>query len=389
MSNQRAYITIEAASALLLLLGALLALVISNTPFYDEYVRFINLPISLSIGNLALSKTLIKWVNDGLMSLFFLVLTLEIKYHLLEGDLIDKAHIKLGSVAALGGAVIPAIIYYSFTYHNPTFVKGWGIPIATDTAFVLGILSFFNNKITTSARIFVIFLSVIDDAIAVLVLAIFYTPYLHFTPLLFGSMLLFILGILNALNVRYIFPYIFVGIGLWLCIVEAGIHGAITGVLLGFFIPFRIKKENQGFYSPLKKLEHFLHPCVAFIILPIFAFLNAEISFKGITFNDFVSPITFGVIAGLFVGKQAGVILSSLIFLKFSKSKLPYGLDWPSFYAIGALYGIGFTFSLFIGLLSFEDSNLINQMKLGVILGSIFSALVGIFLLMFKSTHSK
>ncbi len=389
MNNQRIYITIEATSAILLLVGALLALIISNTPLYDEYLSLINLPVSLSIGNLTLSKTFIKWVNDGLMSLFFLLLTLEIKYHLLEGDIIDKAHIKLGSVAALGGAVIPAIIYYIFTYNNSTFVNGWGIPVATDTAFVLGILSFFKSKISMSARIFVIFLSIIDDAIAVLVLAIFYTPYFNLTPLLVGSIFIGILGALNIFNVRYLFPYVLVGIGLWLCIVESGIHGTIAGVLLGFFIPFRVKKEDQGFYSPLKKLERFLHPCVAFVILPIFAFLNVEISFKEISFNDFLSPITLGIVAGLFVGKQAGIILTSSIFLKLSKSKLPYGLDWPSFYAIGALCGIGFTFSLFIGLLSFENATLINQMKLGVILGSLFSAALGVFLLMGNSVRSK
>ncbi len=384
MNKLKNYISIEASSALLLLLGAMLALIVSNTPLNDEYVRLINLPITVSVGKLSLSKTLLKWVNDGLMALFFLLLTLETKYHILEGDLIDKEHIKLGSIAAFGGAVIPALIYYAFTYSNPIFIKGWGIPIATDTAFVLGILALFKHKITLNARIFVVFLSIIDDIIAVLVLAVFYTPALDYTPLIISFIFLYILWAMNYLNVPYLTLYILFGIGLWFCIIETGIHGTLAGVILGLFIPYRIEKNDHHSYSPLKKLERFLHPFVSFIILPLFAFFNAEISFTEISLSDLFSPVTLGIIAGLFIGKQVGILLSTLIYLKLSKSKLPYGLDWRTFYAIGSLCGIGFTFSLFIGLLSFEDPSLINQMKLGVILGSLLSAFIGSLLLMRK-----
>jgi len=381
MNRLRAYITIESTSAILLFVGAALALWISNTGLYDEYVMLIHLPIGISIGDLTLAKPLIKWVNDGLMALFFLLLMLEIKFHLLEGDLVDKSHVKLATIASCGGVIIPVITYYCFTYSNPVFSRGWAIPIATDTAFVLGVLSFFKNKIPISARIFVVFLSIIDDVIAIIVLAVFYTPSLHFIPLLASSVLLVLLGALNLLNVRYLFPYILIGIGLWFGIVETGIHGTIAGVLLALFIPLRIQADDHSFHSPLKKLEQFLHPLVAFIILPIFAFLNAGISFKEINFNDLFSPVTLGIVGGLFIGKQIGITLSAFIFLKLIKAKLPYGLSWSTFCAIGMLCGIGFTLSLFIGLLSFEDPLLINHMKLGVILGSLVSALGGMILL--------
>ncbi len=381
MNTLRSYISIESASAILLFVGAVLALCISNTPLYDEYVSLINLPISFSIGELTLSKSLIKWINDGFMALYFLLLTLETKFHLLEGNLIDKSHIKLATIAACGGVLMPAIIYYGFAYADPVLAKGWAIPIATDTAFVLGALSFFKTKIPISARIFVVFLSIIDDVIAISILAVFYTSTLHFFPLLISCVFLAFLGTLNFFNVRSLSPYIFIGFFLWFSIIETGIHGTIAGVLVALFIPLRIRRNTHRFPSPLKKLERILHPFVSFIILPIFAFLNTEISFKEINFNDLFSPITLGIISGLFLGKQIGIILSSFVFLKFSKANLPYGLNWSAFWAIGMLCGIGFTFSLFIGLLSFDNPVLINQMKLGVIIGSVFSAVVGMILL--------
>lgn len=385
MNKLKEYFSIESVSALLLFCGTFLALIISNTELNDEYNNLINLPISISVGELTLSKSLIKWVNDGLMALFFLLLTLETKYYLLSEDLIDKDHIWLAVIAALGGIVIPAMVYFSFTYHDALLSKGWAIPIATDTAFVLGILSFFKRKISINTRVFVVFLSIVDDVIAVMILATFYTPSFHFTPFLISLLLLSFLGLLNLLNVRYLFPYMLIGVFLWLSIIEAGVHGTIAGVLVGIFVPLHIKDDVRDFHSPLKRLEHALHPTVAFFILPVFAFLNVEISFNEISTDDLFSSVALGIICALFLGKQIGITLSSFLFLKIRKKKLPFGLTWLSFLSIASLCGIGFTFSLFIGLISFDDPTLVNQMKLGVLLGSILSALFGASLLVIKT----
>ena len=316
------------------------------------------------------------------MALFVLVLTLEAKFHILEGELSSPAHIKLACLAALGGIIVPAILYYFFTSSNPAHLKGWAIPIATATAFVLGILSFFKNKVPLNARLFVVALSIIDDIIAVAILAVFYTDTIQITPLLTAIILISLLAITNMANVERLSIYLLIGAGLWLSLVEAGIHGTIAGVLVGLFIPAHIKKTNSKPVSPLKKLEHFLHPSVALVVLPVFAFLNSGISFKDLGFNDFYSPVTLGIFSGLFVGKQLGILIFSSFAIAIGICKLPNGITWKTYYGISTLCGIGFTFSLFIGLLSFEEGSLINQMKLGVILGSFASTVGGIALLL-------
>lgn len=376
------FMTMESISGLLLFLGVILALCVSNTELYDEYQALINLPISITIGDLTLGKPLIKWVNDGLMALFFLVLTLEAKFHVLEGEFSSPGNFRLACLAALGGVIVPAILYVFFSYPNPEHVKGWAIPIATDTAFVLGILSFFKNKVPLSTRLFVVALSIIDDIIAVVILAVFYTEALQITPLLIAIILISLLAIANLKNIERLSVYLLIGAGLWLALVEAGIHGTIAGVLIGLFVPVHVKRENCKATSPLKKLEHFLHPLVALIVLPLFAFLNSEISFKELGLNDFYSPITIGIFVGLFIGKQLGILIFSFIPIAAGICKLPHGITWRTYYGISILCGIGFTFSLFIGLLSFEEAILINQMKLGVILGSVVSAIGGIALLL-------
>lgn len=376
------FMTVESISGLFLFLGVTLALCVSNTELYDEYQALVNLPIRIQIGNFTLDKPLIKWVNDGLMALFFLVLTLEAKFHVLEGELSSPSNIKLACLAALGGVVVPAILYCVFTYSHPDHIKGWAIPIATDTAFVLGILSFFKNKVPLNTRLFVVALSIIDDIIAVIILAAFYTESLQIIPLLIAIILISFLVIANLIKVEKLSPYLLIGLGLWLALIEAGVHGTIAGVLVGLCVPTHIKKEDCKPTSPLKKLEHFLHPFVALIVLPLFAFLNSEISFKELGFNDFYSPITLGVFFGLFIGKQLGIMAFSFIAIIAGTCKLPNGITWKTYYGISILCGIGFTFSLFIGLLSFEEVNLVNQMKLGVILGSAVSAIGGISLLL-------
>lgn len=376
------FMTMESISGLLLCLGVILALCVSNTELYDEYGALINLPISITVGDFTLGKPLIKWVNDGLMALFFLVLTLEAKYHVLEGELSSPAQVKLACLAAIGGIIVPAILYYFFTSSNPAHLKGWAIPIATDTAFVLGILSFFKNKVPLNTRLFVVALSIIDDIIAIVILAVFYTDSLQIMPLLTAIILISLLAITNLANVEKLSIYLIIGSGLWLCLVEAGIHGTIAGVLVGMFIPAHIKKTNCKPVSPLKKLEHFLHPSVALVVLPIFAFLNSGVSFHELGLGDFYSPVTLGIGAGLFFGKQLGILIFSFSVIAIGICKLPNGITWRTYWGISILCGIGFTFSLFIGLLSFEDHALINQMKLGVILGSFASTVGGVALLL-------
>ena len=380
-SRVEQYISLEILSGILLLIGVGLALCVSNTHLNDEYRDLVSLPISISIGDFSLNKPLIKWVNDGLMALFFLLLTLEAKFHLLEGEFTNKKAFLLPLMAAIGGAIVPGCAYYLLVYQTPEYLDGWAIPIATDTAFVLGALSFFSNKVPTAARLFVVALSIIDDIIAIVILALFYTSSLQFIPLLIAVICLLLLAFINSMRVGRLSFYLIIGAVLWIALVEAGIHGTIAGVLLGIFIPLRATLEENNVYSPLKRLEHFLHPVVALMILPLFAFLNSEISFKDLAVSDFYSSITLGIITGLFIGKQLGIILFSYVFIKFGICKLPRGISWRIYYGISLLCGIGFTFSLFIGLLSFEEADQINQMKLGVMVGSILSALAGVMII--------
>lgn len=375
------YINIESFSGILLFIGMVFALILSNSTLYQEYLSLINLPISITIGDFSLNKPFIKWTNDGLMAAFFLVITLEAKFHFLEGEFTSKDNYLLPIIAAIGGVIVPALFYFSITQDDPISSKGWAIPIATDTAFVLGILSFFSNKIPFSVRIIVVALSIIDDIIAVVILAVFYTPAISYFPLLIATVILLLLTIINLLHISKLSLYIILGLGLWLSLIESGVHGTIAGVLLGLFIPQRVRDSEEKVLSPLKRLEHFLHPLVALIILPIFSFLNCEIPFHELTTHDFYSSITVGILGGLVLGKQIGIISFSFLAIKLRICKLSHGLTWNIYYAISILCGIGFTFSLFIGGLSFENDPYLNQMKLGVILGSLLSALVGTVLL--------
>lgn len=373
----------------LLFLAAICALIISNTAIKDEYFQYINYPISIQFGEISFSMPLIKFINDGLMALFFLVLTLEAKFHIMEKEFLDKSYLPLAIIGAIGGAIVPALVYYLFTSHDPVILKGWAIPMATDTAFVLGVISFLPHKIPNNVRIFILSLSIIDDVIAVLVIAIFYTPELYIAPLI-GAFFFFIgLIILNALNVRMILPYFLIGIGLWFALLDAEVHGTIAGVLVGMLIPLHITSETNAHYSPLKRLESRLRPFVEFIVLPLFAFFNVHIAFSEVEFVDFTSLLTLGIIAGLFVGKPLGIFTSSYICIKLELLKLPQSLKWETLFAISVLCGIGFTFSLFIGLLSFEDTDHLYQMKIGVLLGSLLSGIGGALLLMRVPTREQ
>jgi NhaA family Na+:H+ antiporter len=375
--NIREIIKHEAFSGILLLVGLIAAGIISNTGLYKYYLELVNLPFSFSVGGFETKTTFIKLVNDGLMSLFFLLIGLELKYHLIEGEYKTKKKLILPLTAALGGIVIPSLIYIYFNFDKPT-INGWAIPIATDTAFVLGLLTFFGRTISVDLRVFILGFSLIDDVFAIIVLTLFYTKALNVLALLLCFTLVSLLALLNYLKYSNVTLYMLIGVLLWVTIVESGIHGTLAGIVLAFFIPI---KSSYVSASPLQRLESGLHPLVNYFILPVFAFVNSEIPIKDMTISGICTDLSLGIILGLFIGKQAGIFIFSYLAIKFRCCTLPMGTSWPKYYAICILGGIGFTLSLFIGNITFMDECGINTMRLSVIIGSVLSALCGVLLL--------
>lgn len=371
------FIKAEFFSGILLIISLFLAIIISNTPLYEYYTYMVKLPISFGIGTLKTEVTLIELVNDGLMALFFLLIGLEIKYHLIEGEYKEKHKLFLPAMAAVGGVIVPALLYSLFNYNTETS-NGWAIAIATDTAFVLCILSFFGRKISVDLRIFVVGLSLIDDIIAVVILAVFYSKSINFIALTLAVVFTILLGVLNYFKVKSYSYYLLIGALLWGSIIEAGIHGTLAGIIVALFIPVTL--ENT-LVSPLKQLEEVLHPIVNYMILPIFAFINSEIPIKDISIEDLCSNLSIGIILGLFVGKQLGVIIFSYIPVKLNLCTLPNNTSWTKYYAVATLSGIGFTLSLFVGGLSFNDPDIISTLRISIIIGSALSALMGIIIL--------
>ena len=373
----------EALSGVLLIISFILAVAASNIPFFESlYKRFVFLPFSFGLGQYVYTSPLISLVNDGLMTLFFLLIGLELKYHLVLGEFADRKKLILPTFAAVGGIVVPVLIYMCCNYNSPETQKGWAIPIATDTAFMLGILSFFKNKISSQLRAFIIGFSLIDDAIALIILAVFYSKTPSIMAIGVSVVLLGILIGLNRLKITNGFPYLVTGLLLWVAMVEAGVHGTLCGVILALTIPVRVNDKVNPFFN---RLENVIRPIVFVFILPLFAFINS-----GINFNDFpkeiiFDPIMIGIFLGLFLGKQLGIFSFSYLAVKKNICALPEHVAWKRFYAIAVLGGIGFTLSLFIGDLTFELVAPNDAMRLGVILGSLLSAVLGVFLLIFSS----
>jgi NhaA family Na+:H+ antiporter len=376
------FIKSESFAGLLLILTFVLALVISNNSLsYEYYKKVVYLPITIIIGGFSLNTFLIEIVNDGVMTFFFLLIGLEMKYHLSEGEYKERRKLILPTTAALGGLVVPAAIYILFNYNQPT-LKGWAIPIATDTAFVLGILSFFKKQISLELKVFIIGFSLIDDALALIILAIFYTKTIHLTALLIAVILIGVLFILNLFKVKPTIYYMLVGLLLWVAMVEAGIHGTLTGAIVALAIPVTVEKmPNEHF----KELEHLITPVVNYFILPIFIFINSGISFKKFSFNSTCSGVSLGIILGLFIGKQLGIFLFSYPMVKSKICALPGETSWVKFYSIAILGGVGFTLSLFIGGLTFEQGCPANSMRVAVIIGSVLSAIFGVLVLKYNS----
>lgn len=368
----------DAAPGLLLMLAALLALIANNTLFAPYYSEFLDVPIVVKVGALEIAKPLLLWVNDGLMAVFFFVVGLEIKREIAEGQLstIDRAALPL--IAALGGVAVPALIFAGINSGSPETMSGWAIPAATDIAFALGILALLGRGVPVSLKIFLLAVAIIDDLAAIVIIAVFYTDGVSLAALGIGAVGFTVLMAMNRMGVLRLAPYILVGIVIWVAVLKSGVHATLAGVMIALTVPLKVP---EGQKSPLKAAEHGLHPWVAYMVLPMFAFANAGVSLQGITLSALAEPLVLGIAAGLFVGKQIGVLSFAWLGVKTGLCRLPENATWLHVYGIACLTGVGFTMSLFIGTLAFDSADQLNQVRLGVLLGSTLSALMGVAVL--------
>ena len=372
----------EAAGGVALMGAALLALIVANSGLSGAYSDVLASQLSITINDEGLSKPLILWINDGLMAIFFFLIGLELKRELLEGKLKDPRDVLLPGVAAIGGMAVPALIFVAINWTSPETIGGWAIPAATDIAFALGLLALVGSRAPTSLKVFLLTLAILDDLGAILIIALFYTANLKATYLLFALAPLAMMGWLNARGSHRVSPIVILGIVLWVLVLKSGVHATLAGVVTAFFIPL---KDRWG-KSPLHSMEHSLEAWVAFFIVPVFAFANAGVSFAGMSMGAITSPVTVGIVAGLVLGKQIGVMGATWLVVKSGLATLPYGANWAHIYGLSALAGIGFTMSLFIGGLSYADPALMNEVRLGVLVASAISAVIGYGVLMAVSS---
>ena len=374
------FFKLEAASGLILLLAAIIALFISNSNFGLFYFNLLDTHISIGFKNFILDLSFLHWINDVLMAIFFFVVTLEIKREFIQGELSKPKQALLPIIGAIGGMAVPAIIYIIINFKTGETIRGWAIPSATDIAFSIGVLSLLGSRVPISLKVFLTALAIIDDLGAIIIIAFFYSSQLHFTYLFLMLFSFLILIFLNKIGVIKFIPYLIVGIFLWFFTHGSGIHATISGVLLACTIPHKnLEKDN----SLLLKLEHILSPYVAFGIMPLFAFANAGVILENVSMSTILSPVPLGIILGLFLGKQIGVFLFSYFSIKLKIAEMPSNSNWIKLYGVGILTGIGFTMSLFVGNLAFiNESSYLDGVKIGVLTGSILSALVGYLLLL-------
>ncbi len=377
----RDFLRLEAAGGIILMMTAALALVIANSPLDQYYDLLLDVPIEIRVGTFAIDKPILLWVNDGLMAIFFFLVGLELKRELLEGELAKPGALLLPGAAAVGGIVAPVSIYAAINWGDPVTMQGWAIPAATDIAFALGILTLVGNRVPTSLKVFLVSLAIFDDIGAVVIIALFYTSDLSVLALTVAAACLAVLTVLNRRGVTKISVYIWVGLIMWVAVLKSGVHATLAGVALALFIPMR-DPENPD-YSPVKTMEHDLHTLVAFFVLPVFAFANAGVSFGNMQLSQLLHPVTLGVAAGLFVGKQIGVFGFAWLVIKAGFAKLPDGSSFRGLYGVSILSGVGFTMSLFIGSLAFESTG-VNQIfdeRLGILAGSLLAGVLGFLIL--------
>jgi len=377
------FFKLEAASGLILLIAAVFALIISNSTFSDFYFNSLNIHISFGLDDFGLDLSVLHWINDALMAVFFFVVTLEIKREFINGELSKPKQALLPIIGAVGGMLVPALIYIIINFKTGNTLRGWAIPSATDIAFSIGVLSLLGSRIPISLKVFLTALAIIDDLGAIVIIAFFYSTELQYIYLLIMLFIFLALLFLNKIGIKSFIPYLIFGIILWYFTHGSGIHSTISGVLLAMTIPHR-KKVSEN--SLLITLEHKLTPYVAFGIMPLFAFANAGVSFDNLTIMSLFNPVPLGILCGLFFGKQIGVFVFSYISIKLSLAEMPNNSNWVNFYAVGVLTGIGFTMSLFVGNLAFVDQvNNMDGVKIGVLVGSLLSAVLGYFMLLYST----
>ena len=389
-STMEEFIKKESSSGLLLIFVTILALFLQNSFLTDFYTSFLHIPVQVTFGTFGIAKPLLLWVNDGLMAVFFFLIGLEVKREVLEGELSSKEQVVLPLIAAVGGMVVPALIFILFNQGDAFAMKGWAIPTATDIAFALGILSLLGKRVPVSLKIFLMALAIIDDLGAIVIIALFYTSDLSLLSILIASTCLVGLITLNRMHVIKKAAYILIGVILWLSVLKSGVHATIAGVALAFTIPLYSFRKNGERFSMLKEMEHDLHYWVAFFILPVFAFVNAGVDLKGLEVSSIFSDISLGILLGLFLGKQVGVFGLSYLAIKLKFAVLPQGANLKQLYGVSVLTGIGFTMSLFVNTLAFNDSNTFHYAdKLAILLGSFLSGVVGYFFLRIFSKEAQ
>jgi NhaA family Na+:H+ antiporter len=370
----RAFLRLESAGGILLLGAAAAALAFDNSPLAPAYQALLDLHAGVTLGTLTIEKSLLHWINDGLMAVFFLLVGLEIKREVLEGELSSARQVALPGLCALGGMAAPAAVYLLLNRGTPETLNGWAIPAATDIAFAMGVIGLLGSRVPEGLKIFLLALAIIDDLGAIVIIAVFYTADLSWLSLGLAGLGILGLAILNGAGVTRLAPYILIGIFIWICVLKSGVHATLAGVALGLAVPLRTGGTAE---PPLRRLEHALHSWVTFAIMPVFAFANAGVSLRGVGIETLLQPLTLGIAGGLFVGKQLGVMLVAAIGAALGLFRLPDGARWPQMYGVALLTGIGFTMSLFIGTLAFSAPETAAPLRLGVLVGSILSAVAG------------
>jgi len=380
ISSAKDFFALESAGGFALIAATVLALAIANSPLEPLYHALLDIKVSVAVGSLAIDKPFVLWVDDGLMAVFFFLIGLEVKREILDGELQKPAQIVLPGCAAIGGFVVPAAIYAYINWNDPNALAGWAIPSATDIAFALGVLAVLGSRVPVALKVFLTSLAIFDDIAAILVIALFYVTDISITALSLAALGIAVLIAMNRLGVGRIAPYVLVGIFVWVCVLKSGIHATLAGFVVALTVPLR--HENPAYDgSPLRHLEHVLHPWVAFVVLPLFAFTNAGVSFAGMSPRELTGGVALGIVGGLFVGKQVGVFATCALLIKLGFAELPRGATWTALYGVAILTGIGFTMSLFIGSLAFEGSpvDYAAPLRAAVLGGSLLSALVGYF----------
>lgn len=375
------FLKLESTAGLILFVAAILAMVLKNSPIGDWYAGLLTLPVQIRAGDLDINKPLVLWVNDGLMAVFFFLVSLEIKREILTGHLSRLSNLVLPGAAAIGGMLIPAAIYATANWGNAADLHGWAIPTTTDIAFSLGVLALFSSRVPVSLKIFLMTLAVLDDLGAIIIIALFYSENLSWLSLSVAGVVAICLLVLNRLNILATAPYILLGIILWVSVLKSGVHATLAGVILAFAIPLGDARDGQ--HSPLKQLIHELHPWVTFCILPLFAFMNAGIAFEDFNPSKLLTPVPIGIALGLMIGKPLGVLTFTWISVRLRIASLPESVNWWQLLGVAFLCGIGFTMSLFIGSLAFQEGGVgySRADRLGIIIGSFASGVIGYLIL--------